>query len=53
MFEGKPADCPAASRIGNAKVITPMIPVPLEGPAYFVSHGGEVPELTSCCRATA
>jgi hypothetical protein len=27
--------------IGHAKVITPLVPVPLEGPIYFVSHGGE------------
>jgi hypothetical protein len=27
--------------VGHVKVITPLLPVPLEGPAYFVSHGGE------------
>jgi hypothetical protein len=27
--------------VGYAKAITPLIPVPLEGPAYFVSNGGE------------
>jgi hypothetical protein len=27
--------------VAHAKAVTPLIPVPLEGPAYFVSHGGE------------
>jgi NHL repeat len=45
-FNANPAGCPADSRVGHAKAITPLIPVPLEGPAYFVSHGGaKFPEL--------
>jgi hypothetical protein len=40
-FDANPAGCSAASIVGHAKVITPVVPVPLEGPAYFVSHGGE------------
>jgi len=41
VFEANPAACPSESDIGHVKVITPIFPVPLEGPAYFVSHGGE------------
>ncbi len=46
QFNINPAGCPAASVVGYAKAITPLVPVPLEGPAYFVSHGGEAyPDL--------
>jgi len=39
-FEANPAACPAHSLIGHAVVHTPVLPVPLEGPVYFVSYGG-------------
>jgi hypothetical protein len=36
----QPAACPAASVIGHAVVRTQLLPVPSEGPVYFVSYGG-------------
>ena len=40
VFESNPAACPVASVIGHAVVHTQVLPVPLAGPVYFVSHGG-------------
>jgi hypothetical protein len=41
VFNTNPAGCPADSIVGHAHATTPVLPVPLEGPAYFVSHAGE------------
>ncbi|HXB66063.1 MAG TPA: hypothetical protein VNV42_14435 [Solirubrobacteraceae bacterium] len=41
QFESNPAGCPSASVVGHMRVLTPILPVAIEGPMYFVSHGGE------------
>jgi hypothetical protein len=45
-FNANPAACAPESRVGQVTAVTPILPEPLRGPAYFVSHGGQkFPEL--------
>ncbi len=39
-FAAGPAGCPAAARVGQGSVSTPLLPAPMSGPAYLVAHGG-------------
>ncbi|MGO9760020.1 MAG: hypothetical protein ACLP1Q_02010 [Solirubrobacteraceae bacterium] len=52
VFAARPASCPAASAVGTATVLTPVLRQPLSGPVYVVSHGNTAtPELALVLQA--
>ncbi len=42
-FDANPSSCPAASAVGTATVLTPLLRAPLSGPVYVLSRGGGAP----------
>jgi hypothetical protein len=45
--------CPAASVYGKAKVITPLLDSPLEGPVYLRSSSNPLPDLVAALKGPA
>jgi hypothetical protein len=51
VFEANAASCPAASVVGSATALTPLVRQPLSGPVYVVSHGrAATPEIALVLR---
>ena len=45
-----PADCPADSRLGYARLFSPLLDAPLQGPIYLRRPSGHLPDLIADLR---